>query len=208
MSKLVIANWKMNPEKKAEALRLARASDIKGVVVCPPFSFLELVGKTLKKAKLGAQDVFWEDGGGPYTGEISADQLRAFGVDYVIVGHSDRKKYFGETDEIIAKKVGAVLEAGLEPILCVGEGREDWDQGKESLVVERQVRAVFSQLPDKKNMKMVVTYEPVWAISTNQREAGLEDLLKKDVTRIAVDMIKHISDIVNSGSLYFWDCFQ
>ena len=198
MDKLIIANWKMNPEKKAEAIKLARVSDVKGIVVCPPFSFLSLVGKELKKAKLGAQDVFWEGGEGSYTGEISTDQLKALGVEYVIVGHSDRKKYFNETDEMRAKKVIAVLEAGLTPVLCVGESREDWDKGEERQVVERQLRAVLSQLPDKEDNKIIVTYEPVWAISTNKREVGLEGLLKKDITRVAVEMIRHINGIASS----------
>jgi len=145
MSKLLVANWKMNPLTEGGAIKLAKASDKKGVVVCPPFVFLEAVGKVLKRAELGAQDVFWDKGAftpleisrskrlSPsrqkresgfltgFTGEVSVKELKTLGVKYVILGHSERRIKMGETDEMVNKKVIAALKAGLKVILCVGE---------------------------------------------------------------------------------------
>src|SRR3989344_4482665 len=111
MSKLLILNWKMNPATLEEALFLAMESDYKKAVVAPPFPFIEEVGKVLKKAKLGAQDLFWEEKGA-FTGEVSAQELKNLCVEYVIVGHSERRHKLGETDEMIAKKLKAALENG------------------------------------------------------------------------------------------------
>ena len=156
MSKLIIANWKMNPESLAEAVELAKASDIEGLMICPPFPFLEEVAKVLKKAKLGAQDLFWENPsassgqvpsagsgqGGAYTGEVSANELKSVGVEYVIVGHSERRQNFGETDEMVAKKIAAALAAGLKPVLCVGETQTERDAGKTKEVVWKELKIV------------------------------------------------------------------
>jgi triosephosphate isomerase len=127
---LVIANWKMNPDSPGRAVRLAKEIErgtrgIKNVsvVVAPPHPFLESVGKVLKKAKLGAQNLFWEDVG-PYTGEVSWHQLKQLRITYVIIGHSERRIYFGETDSMINKKVRAALKAGLIPVLAVGERKK------------------------------------------------------------------------------------
>src|SRR3989344_7660855 len=128
MAKLLIFNWKMNPATLEEALFLGMASDSKNVVVAPPFPFIEEVGKELKKAELGAQDLFWESEGA-FTGEVSAKELKNIGVKYVIVGHSERRHKLGETDEVVAKKLKAALDEGLTPVLCVGETKKEKDSG-------------------------------------------------------------------------------
>src|SRR3989338_1586575 len=126
MPKLLIFNWKMNPETLEEALFLAMASDYKNAVVAPPFPFIEEVGKVLKKARLGAQDLHWEEKGA-FTGEVSAKELKDLCVEYVIVGHSERRHKLGETDEMVAKKMKAAVDAGLIPVLCVGETKKEKD---------------------------------------------------------------------------------
>src|SRR3989344_1295398 len=125
--KLIIANWKANPLSEAEAVLLARKTEAVArksakaeVVVVPPHIFLPWVKKALNKAKLGAQNMFWE-GPGAYTGEITAAALKKLGTAYVIIGHSERRRLLGETDEMIAKKLKAALRSGLKPVLCVGE---------------------------------------------------------------------------------------
>src|SRR5258708_1060857 len=128
MQKILVANWKMNPQTYAEAERLLRAvlPAIKknknvDVVLCPPFPWLtDFSHKDAKLVAFGAQDVFWEDKG-HYTGEVSLAMLKSSSVEYVIVGHSERRKYLNETDEMINKKLKAVLRRKLSPILCVGE---------------------------------------------------------------------------------------
>lgn len=196
MKKIVIANWKMNPETEAEAVKLAKAEDFKGVVITPPFVFLENIGEILKKAELGAQDVFiGSKNKKAYTGEVSPEMLKSLGVKYVIVGHSERRKNFKETDGIINKKVLAALKVGLKVILCVGEGKAQRAKGKEAAK-----RFVASQL--KKDLRfptnyklftthLIVAYEPVWAISSNRNS-------KSDTPQDALEIIKFIKSILNS----------
>lgn len=142
MKPLIVANWKMNPQSLKEAERLfAAVKNVKGaqVVICPPFVYLS----TLKTN--GAQDVFWEDGGA-YTGEVSSLMLKNMGVKYVIIGHSERRKYQKETSEIIAGKLKAALKVGLKPILCIDK---------------------VSQI--HKNIKgLIIAYEPLFAIGTGK----------------------------------------
>jgi len=139
------------------------------VVVIPPFTSLEAVSRILDKKyiKLGAQNVFYEDKGA-YTGEISPVMLKALEVDYVVVGHSERRKYFKETDEIIAKKVRAVLDHGMTPILCIGETLEERTEGKEKEVVSRQLEKGLTFVDNDEIKKIVIAYEPVWAIGTGR----------------------------------------
>ncbi len=159
----------MNPKTEAEAIALAKASDIRGLVVAPPFVFIEGVKKVLKNAALGSQNVFYE-GSGPYTGEVSADELQSLGVKYVIVGHSERRA-LGETDEQVAKKVRVVLEANMMPVLCVGESAAERASGKTHEVIERQLRIGLSLISPILHLtpytfNLVIAYEPLWAIGT------------------------------------------
>ena len=166
-NKIIIANWKMNPSTLEEAIQLAKESDVEGLVICPPFPFLEEIKKTIKKAKLGAQDLFWAPSGA-YTGEVSAKELKNLGVEYVIVGHSERRQNFGETDEMVAKKIKAAADAGLAPILCVGETRAERENNKTQEVIERELKIGLSLIENLKFKigNLIVAYEPIWAIGT------------------------------------------
>ncbi|MDP3778523.1 MAG: triose-phosphate isomerase [bacterium] len=167
---LIVANWKMNPDAPGRAALLAnkiergiaRVRNV-DVVLAPPFPFLLPIAAVVKKAKVGAQDVFWQDGGA-YTGEVSWHQLKHLKVEYVIVGHSERRYVLNETDEMINKKVRALLENGMIPILCVGERERTGNDIPD--VVGVQIKAALEGI--KKNLlkKLVIAYEPVWAIST------------------------------------------
>ena len=176
MEKLIVANWKMHPLDEKRAVELAKTEDKKGVVVIPPFPFLIPIKKKLKKAALGAQDLFWENSedGGAFTGEVSAKMLQNIGVTYVIVGHSERRRHLGETDEIVNRKMKTALEAGLKVILCVGE---DWDTRKKGIKeaqqsVERQLRKNLEGIKKSalKAERMLIAYEPVWAVDTDRAE--------------------------------------
>ncbi len=176
MRKPIIAgNWKMyktGPEGAALAAAVAKAiGELAGrraeVVLCPPFTALEAVAGAVAGApvKLGAQNVHWEKDG-PYTGEVSPAMLRAIGCTYAIVGHSERRQYFGETDEGVNKRARAALAFDLTPIVCVGERLEDRKDGRTADVVSRQVRAAVAGLSPEEVRQVVVAYEPVWAIGT------------------------------------------
>ncbi len=193
-NKIIIANWKSNPKSISGAKKLAKAIDFSGAVICPPFPFLEAVDKTIEKASLGAQDVFWGDVGA-YTGEISWRHLKNLGVKYVIIGHSERRRYLEESDELISKKVEAALKAGLKVVLCVGEDSNIHNEGTEPVKIFIKGQ-LGKNLPvnfdsDILSSRLIIAYEPVWAIST---EAGG----KPDTSENAAEMIKFIKAILNS----------
>lgn len=185
IKKILAFNWKMNPNTSAEALDIAKASDSNGVIVFPPFPFIEEVGKSLKKADLGAQDLFWEnpDKGGPFTGEVSAEELKGIGVSYAIVGHSERRR-LGEKDDVIAKKMKIAIDSGIVPILCVGENGEEKKSGRTAEAIRRQLMAGLSLV--KKGF--LVAYEPVWAIGTGKPEAP--DSAKETIKFIKKILVK------------------
>jgi len=173
--KVIAGNWKMNKTldeavQFVEALK-DRVADVKKtrVIVCPPFIALQAVGEVIKGSniKLGAQNLHWETKGA-FTGEVSAQMLKSVGCDYVIIGHSERRRYFKETDELINKKVKKALEFGLTPILCVGETLEERERGITERVVGDQVRGCLKDLTDKEVGGMIIAYEPVWAIGTGR----------------------------------------
>ena len=174
MRKRIIAgNWKMN-KTVTEAAELARAvvgqmtaATETDVVLCPPFTDLTAVAAAIAgtPVKLGGQNLHWEEKGA-FTGEISAAMLISAGCNYVIIGHSERRQYFGETDETVNLKVKAALKAGLIPILCVGETLAERQADVTAAVVERQVRAALQGLTDAQVAGLVIAYEPVWAIGT------------------------------------------
>jgi len=176
MRKLIIAgNWKLNNgEKEAVELVTALRNDLVDVntvdiVVCPVFTVLPVVHDVLLESNigLGAQNMFWENSGA-FTGEISAPMLKDIGVQYVIIGHSERRQYFKETDEMVNKKVKAALMHGLTPIVCVGEVLEEREADKTFEVIERQCRGGLSGLSSDEVQKIVLAYEPVWAIGTGK----------------------------------------
>lgn len=205
MRKMIIAgNWKMNKDlKETLDFLLPLKNNLLGqnlkveVVVCPPFTSLYIASDLLKDTniKLGAQNVFCEVEGA-YTGEISPKMLRSVRCEYVIVGHSERRRYFGETDEIINQKVKKALEFDLKPIVCIGETLEEREKGETFKILERQLRGVLSGLTSEQMSKVVIAYEPVWAIGTGRnatpeqaQEAQkfirdfIEDLFGRDISQ-------------------------
>ncbi|HIR23070.1 MAG TPA: triose-phosphate isomerase [Candidatus Scatosoma pullicola] len=173
MRKTIIAgNWKMNnTASQGVALVKAIAPLVEDaecdVVVCVPAIDIPAVGEALKGTKiaLGAQNVHFAEKGA-YTGEISASMLKEYGVQYVIIGHSERRQYFGETDETVNKRTLAALAAGLTPIVCIGESLEERETGKTESVLAKQIEEGFKGIEDIK--KIVVAYEPIWAIGTGR----------------------------------------
>lgn len=176
---IIAANWKMHMThleairavQKLSYLLEARDTDRVEVVICPPFTALRSV-ETIIDADdlefgLGGQNVHWGKDGA-FTGEVSAAMLAALRVRYVIVGHSERRQLFGETDQAIAKKVRAVVGAGMRPILCVGETQEERDGGRTDERVTGQVRSALSGLEAGAIAQTVVAYEPIWAIGTGR----------------------------------------
>jgi len=139
------------------------------VVICPPFTVLSEVKKVIEDSsiKLGAQDLFWEKEGA-FTGEISAPMLKDVGCSFVIIGHSERRKYFFETNETVNRKIKSALSFGLTPIVCVGETLEEREKGETFQVVEDHIRGAFKDILQEEAFKVVVAYEPVWAIGTGR----------------------------------------
>ena len=174
MRKVIITgNWKMY-KTQTQALeflqvfksKLEETEDFKEIVLCVPFTALSIVSKNLHGGliRLGAQNVHWEEQG-PYTGEISGTMLKEIGVHYVIVGHSERRQYFGETDETVNLRLLAAQNAGLLPILCVGETKQQRDTNQTESVIINQLN---SDLADVDRSRLVIAYEPIWAIGTGE----------------------------------------
>ena len=171
---MVAGNWKMNKTlgETAELLKALKPQlqniDSVDLVVCPPFIDLPLTKDILEGSniKVGAQNLHWE-ASGAYTGEVSATMLKDL-CDYVIIGHSERRAMFGETDETVNKKVMAALNAGLLPIVCVGETLEENEAGQTEAVVDRMVREGLKGLSQEQAGQIVIAYEPVWAIGTGK----------------------------------------
>lgn len=173
--KVIAANWKMykTPDQAREFLReflpLVADHSRDEIVVCPPSIDLCAAVEAVKGSNvaIGAQNLHWEKEGA-YTGEVSAGMLLAAGCTHVIIGHSERRQYFGETDDTVNLKLKTALEAGLTPIVCVGEVLEEREAGLTEDVLRRQCLRAFHAISAKKVAKLVVAYEPVWAIGTGK----------------------------------------
>ena len=175
LTPLIAGNWKMH-KTLAEARDLAREI-VRGVnpetraevVLAPPYTALSAVAAelTVSKVKLAAQDAFWEEKGA-FTGAIAPGMLADAGCSYVIVGHSERRQLFGETDETVNRKVKAVLAAGMRPLMCVGETLAEREAGRTFQVVETQVLNGLAGFPVAEHERLVIAYEPVWAIGTGK----------------------------------------
>lgn len=172
--KVVAGNWKMN-KTAAEARELVNAmsAGLRAVenverVLCPPFTSIALLSEMLADSGIGvgAQNLHWEEKGA-YTGEIAPNMVREF-CGYVIIGHSERRAYFGETDETVNKKVRAALSHDLTPIVCVGETLEEYDSGRTEEVVRRQIASGFADIDSAIASRIIVAYEPIWAIGTGK----------------------------------------
>jgi triosephosphate isomerase len=171
---LIAGNWKMF-KTTAEAVAFAnefktlyKGTDVRAVI-CAPFTQLTALKEAFKgtKIELGAQNMHFADEGA-FTGEVSADMLKEIGVDYCIIGHSERRQYFNETDETVNKKVAKAFSAGIRPILCIGEVLEERDANKEFDVVKKQLTGALVGISAELAKKLVIAYEPVWAIGTGR----------------------------------------
>jgi triosephosphate isomerase len=172
---IIAGNWKMN-KTVSEAVDFIRqlkplVADVKDtdIVVAPTFTSLQAVSREIDASniELAAQDVFWESSGA-YTGEISPSMLKDVGCRYVIIGHSERRQYFGETNESVQRKVKASLAMGLCPIICVGEALEEREAGKTFDVVKTQVIQCLEGFSPQEMEKIIIAYEPIWAIGTGK----------------------------------------
>ena len=172
----IAGNWKMN-KTAAETAELASAlkaslAQFAGkceIAVCPTFTSLATAVEILKgsNVKVGAQNIHWADNGA-YTGEISGAMLKEIGVEYVIIGHSERRQYFGETDETVNQRIKAALKYGLKPIVCIGETLAERESGVTNTVLEKQIRGAFADISAADMDAITVAYEPVWAIGTGK----------------------------------------
>ncbi|MGQ9619187.1 MAG: triose-phosphate isomerase [Candidatus Aminicenantia bacterium] len=171
----IAGNWKMNTGIK-EGVELAKKlkegvkdSSKAEIVIIPPFTHLFPIKSELEgtRIKIGAQNLHWEEKGA-YTGEISSFMLKELGCSYVIVGHSERRRYFGETDEIVNKKAKSTILHSLSPIICIGETLEEREKGITFKVVEKQLNVALKNFNKEEILKSVIAYEPVWAIGTGR----------------------------------------
>ncbi|MGE5364839.1 MAG: triose-phosphate isomerase [Bacteroidota bacterium] len=174
--KVIAGNWKMNndipaSEKLISEIKeqLSAISTDAVVIVCPPFVSLSKASELLKgsQIKLGAQNMYFEDNGA-YTGEVSASMLKSAGCEYVILGHSERRSIFMESDEVINKKVKKAISAGLKPIFCVGETLQEREEGIMENVITTQVTGGLKDISAEELKTVIVAYEPVWAIGTGK----------------------------------------
>ncbi len=210
LRKTVIAgNWKMNltPTGAGKLIRsikpLVEGKELCEVVVCVPFVDIASAVRAVKGSsiKVGAQNVHFEKKGA-FTGEISADMLIAAGAEYVIIGHSERRQYFGETDETVNKRLTAALSAGLKPIVCVGESLRERDLDITREVVSSQTKIAFLGIDSENVKKTVIAYEPVWAIGTG-RTASAEQA--DEVCGIIRDVIaeKYGRDVAEAVTIQY-----
>ncbi|MCX5678451.1 MAG: triose-phosphate isomerase [Candidatus Omnitrophica bacterium] len=206
MRRVIIAgNWKMYKtiNESIELVNLLKRSvvDINDVeiVVCPPFTSLSDVHEVIMDTniKLGAQDCYWEKEGA-FTGEVSCSILKSAGCEYVIIGHSERRQFFGETNETVNKKAKASLKEGLRPIICVGEKLSDRNSGKTFDVVKDHVMNSLSGLTKEDMLKVVIAYEPVWAIGTGVNATKEQ---AEEVHRYIRGLLKEMYDAQTANSV-------
>lgn len=185
MNPLLVANWKMNPSsvKEAEILFDAVQKEVKkmaiDLVICPPYIYLEKFQYPIGNIHIGAQNMFYDERGA-YTGEISSLMLKSLGLAYVILGHSERRQYFFETDEIINRKMKEALRCRIKPIFCVGEQTRESLNGQENffeLVIENQLVEGLRGVSSARLADIVVAYEPVWAIGAGE-PATVDDIFR------------------------------
>jgi len=199
--KLVVGNWKMNPGSVAEAKKLvsrikkasAKLSNTE-VVICPPLPFIVPCTRRRKPVGMfmGAQTVSWETESGPHTGEVSVMMLRDLGVEYIIVGHSEQRKR-GDTDETVSRRLKAILESGLTPILCIGEALRD-ESGAYLESLKNQIKASCANVSHKDAKRIVIAYEPIWAIG------AAEAMKAEDVYETSLFVKKVFSDLFGADA--------
>ena len=179
-NKIIAGNWKMNmlPNEAMQFINeLAQTAEKtkNEIILCVPYTdlFYSLLTAQETQIKIGAQNMHWEESGA-YTGEISAEMLKCINVEYVLIGHSERRQYFNETDESVNLKIKAALKHDLKPIVCVGETLEQREDGKTEEVVCTQIEKAFKDVDKKDLERVIIAYEPVWAIGTG-KTATAED---------------------------------
>lgn len=192
---IIAGNWKMNltPSEAKELIGvlIPLVADAEcDVVICPPFVDLPIAVELTKGTNIavGAQNIHWAEKGA-YTGEISAAMLKCVGARYAIIGHSERRQYFGETDETVNRRAKAAIAAGITPILCVGESLAEREAGETEAVVSKQTEAALSGIAAEDVKKLVIAYEPIWAIGTGKtatKEQANETIacIRKTVERL------------------------
>ena len=192
--KVIAGNWKMNMLPDATIRFIDELTPlVKGtqseVILCVPYTdlFYALLTAQNTNIKIGAQNMHWEESGA-YTGEVSAQMLKSIGVEYVIIGHSERREYFNETDETVNKKIKSAFNVGLKPIVCVGESLSERENGKAVEKVTKQVQLALEGLTEKQVEDVIIAYEPIWAIGTG-KTATSED---------ANNMIKQIRQEISN----------
>lgn len=199
---ILIANWKMNLSlEDARRLFLQFRKSIMSmkalrsqVIVCPAYVYLPELKKLLgrvQKISLGAQDVFYEQEGA-YTGEVSSMMIAPF-AQYSLVGHSERRAYFGETDDVVNRKVHALLNERQIPIVCIGEQLEDYQKGETADVLRRQLRGAIKNVPKSRILKIILAYEPVWSIST--MSANPKTPTENEIMSVQLFLRKELSTI-------------
>ena len=209
--KIIAGNWKMNknPEETKEYFekfnKLVKDCDNK-IIICTPFVDL-LVAENSKGANIaiGAQNMHFEEKGA-YTGEVSGKMLKSMQIEYVIIGHSERREYFNETDESVNKKIKTALKEDLTPILCVGETLEERESGKAKEKVVSQIRKDFSEIDATNAIKVIIAYEPIWAIGTG-KTASKEDAnevckwIRDEIRSLYQDEVANQIEILYGGSV-------
>ncbi len=196
MKKYIVFNWKCNPEILVKAKQLFESAakvvaGLKGVevVICPPFPYISQLKTKDCELKIGAQNCFWKASGGPYTGEVSPLMLKNMGCEYVILGHSERKRVFGETEEVINKKLKAVLSVGLQPILFFGEMEQMTDAVAKKEII-RQLEKLLAGVEKQFLLRILFVYEPAFAVSTQ----GGKPLDSKEVEEKHMLVRKYLSN--------------
>ena len=196
INKIIVANWKMNPQSKKEAEIIFRgiSTSIKNlksvdIVVCPPFPFIYIKEKIKNKSiKLGSQDIFYEKEGS-FTGEVSASMLKNMGVEYVIVGHSERRA-IGDTNNIVNKKILTAIKSRITPIFCIGESKRDTNGFYLSFIKEQLIEGL-AEVTKAQVKNIVIAYEPIWAIGSH----AVREAIPPEFTEIRIYIKKIISDM-------------
>jgi triosephosphate isomerase len=211
-SPLIAANWKMNTDIDSAVVLATELVDGfepggAAVVLCPPFIALEAVGEIIDETgmELGAQNLHFENDGA-FTGEISGGMLASVGCTYVIVGHSERRQFFGDTDDSVGLRAAKAIVHGIIPIICVGERLEEREAGTTFDVVRRQVRAAYARIEASKHARTVVAYEPVWAIGTGRtatpaQAQEVHAMIRAELAKIANQSIADSLRILYGGSV-------
>ena len=210
--KVIAGNWKMNMLPNEAISMITNLTPLVNnseneVVLCVPYTdlFYSLLTAQGTNIKIGAQNMHYEEKGA-YTGEISGEMLKSIGVEYVIIGHSERRAYFGETDETVNKKIKAALKNGLKPIVCVGEDLSQREQGIQYEIIENQVQKALEGLTNEQVEQTIIAYEPIWAIGTG-KTASSEDAneaikkIREKIGRIYGQMVAERVIIQYGGSM-------